>query len=131
MGREMVWLLLALQVKHFVFDFAIQPRWMHANKGNFGHPGGIVHAWLHGIATGVILSALGFWPLAIPICALEFVAHYVIDWTKMNITRIMGWVPIPKGPYSWPSSEAFWIFLGADQLAHQLCYVAIVAIALQ
>lgn len=125
----MIWLLLALQVKHFVFDFAVQPKWMHANKGIFGHPGGIAHAALHGVASGVILWALGFGSISVAVCAAEFIAHYTIDWTKMNITRAMRWVPVPQGPYSWPHSEAFWIFLGVDQLAHQLCYVAIVAIA--
>lgn len=123
----MILLLALLQAKHFGFDFGIQPRWMHQNKGTFGHPGGIVHALLQAIPTALILLALGIrWETAVLLAIAEFVIHYAIDFAKVKITRLMGWVPIPPGPYRWPQSEAFWIFLGFDQLLHQATYIWII-----
>lgn len=51
----LVWLLLALQIKHFIWDFYYQPPYMWQNKGTFGHPGGIVHSGLHAITTFYLL----------------------------------------------------------------------------
>jgi hypothetical protein len=49
---------------------------------------------------------------------LDFVAHYHIDWAKMN----------------WGQRDtrhpSFWAHLGLDQMAHHLTYVGIVAIIL-
>lgn len=126
----MIELLFALQTKHFVADWLFQPRYMHTNKGTFGHPGGLLHAGLHGLLTVIILLFFVDPRLAAMVAAAECAAHYLIDWTKMNVNRRAKLVPTPIGPYRWPQSEWFWIFLGFDQWLHQLCYVAIIWIVI-
>ncbi|AXQ69940.1 membrane protein [Caulobacter phage CcrSC] len=124
---QIVWLAILFQVKHFVFDWAYQPPYMWKNKGTFGHWGGIVHSGIHAIWTALILALFAAITLksddavrAIPLIALaEFVAHYLIDWAKMNINRKMGWTAT--------THHAFWVLTGFDQLLHQLTYVAIIA----
>lgn len=113
-------LLTLLQVKHFILDFWWQPPFMWQNKGTFGHWGGIVHSGLHALVTALIL--LFFIPsptIALFIATGEFIAHYLIDWAKMNINRKMGWTAT--------THNEFWQLTGFDQLMHQLTYVAIIA----
>lgn len=88
------WLVLALLVKHFVADVWLQPLWMSLNKGTFLHPGGLAHAGLHGLFTGLVLLAgtlAGVWPVTVGImlmvAAVDAVVHYGIDWSKMNIDK--------------------------------------------
>lgn len=50
----------------------------------------------------------------------EALAHYWIDWGKMNINQAMGWGPT--------NSECFWYTLGADQFFHYMTYLIILAI---
>lgn len=125
----MIALLLALQTKHFIADWLFQPRYMHQNKGKLGHPGGLAHSAFHALLTGFILIWFVQPEKAWMLAALEFGAHYLIDWSKMNMNRLCGFVPLPVSPYRWPQSEAFWIFLGFDQWLHQLCYVVIIFVA--
>ena len=56
------------------------------------------------------------------IYALEFMIHYMTDWSKMNINRIKGW-DANKNP-------EFWYLTGLDQLIHQLTYLGIVTVVL-
>lgn len=117
----MIWLLAFLLSKHFIIDFPLQPKWMYANKGTFGHPGGLFHAALHGHATILILGLMvpGLtWELIMGLGWGEIVAHYLIDWAKMNLNRKLGWGPT--------THEQFWWLLGLDQWLHGMCYVAIV-----
>ena len=49
----------------------------------------------------------------------EFVVHYHTDWLKSKIDAATGW----------PSTDVrHWMVFGADQLIHQLTYLAIVAL---
>lgn len=118
----MLWLFAALLTKHFIVDFPLQPKWMYANKGKLGHPGGIAHAVFHGWATLMILLVATKIPvfILVLISAAEIWAHYFIDWAKVNINKELGWGPT--------THEQFWWFLGFDQWLHQACYIAIVAI---
>ena len=113
-----IWLLAALSVKHFVADFLYQPPYQWKNKGTFGHPGGILHAGQHAVATYFVLA---FCPIsmlaAIAVCAAEFVIHYITDWAKMDINTRYGWGA--------NTHNEFWILLGIDQLIHSLTYVGI------
>jgi hypothetical protein len=114
-------LLFVFQVKHFVLDFLYQPPYQWKNKGTFGHPGGILHAGQHAVMTFCLL--LGFTGgslIALWLALAEFVAHYLIDWGKMNLNKKMGWGPT--------THEQFWQLLGFDQLLHQLIYLGIVLI---
>lgn len=108
-----------LLVKHFILDFLWQPKWMWANKGTFGHPGGIFHAGVHALGSMAILLYFQVEPFtAFLIFLAEFVLHYLIDWSKMNINKKMGWGA--------NTHEQFWQLLGADQLAHHLTYAGMV-----
>ena len=117
----LVWLLLALQIKHFIWDFYYQPPYMWQNKGTLGHPGGILHSGLHAITTFYLLFTFPVTAeLAALIAAGEFIVHYLTDYAKMNINRIKGW--------ACNTHNEFWQLTGLDQLFHQLTYVAILAI---
>ena len=86
----MILLITLLLVKHFILDFYYQPPYMWQNKGTWMHPGGIVHSGLHAIVTYVILT---FWlehPLGALILAMfEFIVHYLTDYAKMNINKVI------------------------------------------
>lgn len=104
-------LYITFFVKHFICDFPLQATpYMYRNKGTYGHPGGILHASIHGIGT---LSILG--PLAAIIDAL---VHYHIDWAKMRLGAHYNLKP--------DNSEMFWILLGVDQLFHYLTYAGLI-----
>lgn len=114
--------LFCLFIKHFVCDFPLQANpWMYRNKGTYGHLGGITHALIHGIGTFIVLFfwiGSGAWIFALA----DAIAHYHIDWAKMNISK--------KLNLRADNSEWFWILLGFDQLLHHITYFVIVAIAL-
>lgn len=120
------YLLILLFTKHFIVDFPLQKPYQWQNKGTYGHPGGLLHAGLHGIGT-----LLCFIVLLIPLELDVFVAslglamgdafiHYHIDWAKMKLNSKMGWGP--------NTHEQFWWLLGLDQFLHALTYLAIVGI---
>jgi hypothetical protein len=111
--------LLVLQLKHFVADFLLQTPYQFMNKGTYGHPGGFIHAGIH--ALGSMLAFFIITPsfgLGLAIVVGEFIAHYHIDWLKENTVKRQQWV--------FPQAEFWWTF-GADQVLHQLTYLAIAA----
>ena len=120
------WLLLAFVVKHFVCDYILQRNpYQYLNKGTYGHPGGLLHAWIHGVGTWFVLALLlppG--PFAFFVCVAlalaDSVVHYHIDWAKVNVCRRYNWKP--------DNSDNYWCVLGLDQLLHYLTYFTIVAV---
>lgn len=113
----MLGLLTALTVKHFFADFLYQPPYQWQNKGTYGHPGGLLHAGQHALATFFILRFFGYEWAALGLAALEGAIHYHVDWFKMAYNKKKGWGP--------QTHEQFWWLLGADQLAHSLTYLGI------
>ena len=111
-------LIFLLLLKHFVFDFWYQPPYQWQNKGTFGHLGGVLHSGQHAIATFAILLFFANPIAALVLSVCEFVAHYITDWSKMNLNKKMGWGA--------NTHEEFWQLLGADQLVHQIGYILIV-----
>lgn len=115
--------LLGLQAKHFLFDFVFQSDWQVRNKGRYGHAGGLVHSGLHAAGTFAVMglatlfgsTTLG---LALVLAAADFLIHYHIDWSKAQISRRLQLTPDRHG---------FWIALGADQTAHQLTNLGLMA----
>lgn len=92
---------------------------MYKNKCTFFHPGGLAHSALHAAATGLCLISTNVSDiLGTMIVASEFIAHYIIDWGKMNINARFNLTPM--------NSENFWRLLGLDQWLHSMTYVAIV-----
>jgi hypothetical protein len=116
-----LWLITALLVKHFIWDFYYQPPYMWQNKGTLGHLGGIIHSGVHALTTIIILYQFISPENAVLLGLFEFVVHYWTDWAKMNINRIKGWTAT--------THNEFWQLTGFDQLVHQLTYVAIIALA--
>ncbi|MBA2127675.1 DUF3307 domain-containing protein [Hyphomicrobium methylovorum] len=107
-----------LLVKHAVADFLLQTEAIYRQKGIYGAPGGLVHAFIHVALTAPIFV---LWPgggvaLAVAILVAEFIVHYHIDWLKERIVRSNGWKA---------SDPQYWHALGLDQLLHGLTYVAI------
>ncbi len=116
-------LLLGLQAKHFLFDFAFQSDWQISNKGIYGHPGGLVHAGLHALGTLVVfmvaaLGGLTTLTFALIIAVVDFVIHYHVDWTKSQVSRRLKLQP---------DRNSYWLAFGADQVAHQVTYMGLVA----
>lgn len=104
-------------VKHFIADFVLQTKYQYLNKGRFGHPGGILHAAIHSSATFLILQGFSdSVQLCTNLALVEFVIHYLIDFSKVNITK--------KFQLSPTNSDVFWMLTGLDQLLHQLTYIA-------
>ena len=122
MTTEILWLFLALFTKHFIVDFLLQFRYQYSNKGTYAHPGGLLHAGLHGLGTFVCFSWIGA-ELAFYLAVIDAVLHYHIDWAKMNLNKKLGWGPT--------THEQFWWLLGADQFLHSLTYIGLVAIVVQ
>lgn len=93
-------------------DYVFQKAYHFQNKGIYGHFGGIQHAGLHGVGTFICL--IYFTPMAIALGFLDFVIHYHVDWFKTKF-----------GPKD-STQSIFWVWFGADQLAHALTYLWIV-----
>jgi hypothetical protein len=114
---ELLFLILLFQLKHFLADFAWQSGWMVANKGTYGHPGGIAHAGVHAALTVVVLLTAPVPVVTVIAIALgEWVLHYHIDYAKSQLNRRAGLTP---------SDKSYWTLSGADQAAHQLTYLLI------
>lgn len=105
--------------KHAIADFFLQTRYQSVNKGRYGHPGGLIHAGIHAILSAPILvmlppSSLNY---GLAVLAAEYVVHYHCDWLKEQLIWRRGWTS---------TDGAFWRTLGADQLVHNLTYIAMV-----
>ena len=117
---SVILLLVLLNLKHFLLDFAYQPPYQWHNKGTYGHLGGIVHAGQHSLATLVLLCFFTHPVAALWLSFVEFFIHYHMDWFKMNYNKKKGWGPT--------THNQFWILLGFDQLIHSLTYIGIAAL---
>ena len=115
--NDTVWLMLFLFTKHFIIDFLLQAKYQWSNKGTYGHPGGILHAGLHGI--GTLISIMWYAPnMALQLASIDMLIHYHIDWLKMNLNDWFMWKA--------DTHKEFWILLGIDQYLHALTYIGII-----
>ena len=110
-------IMLLLIVKHFIVDLPAQTPYQWMNKGIYGHPGGLLHAGLHGATTFGVLVFFVVAPYALFLGVLDAIVHYHIDWAKMNINKHYGWTA-DKNP-------EFWWLLGLDQFLHYFTYIVI------
>lgn len=115
-----LWLMAALLVKHFICDYPLQLPYMLNEKGSYLAKGGIHHAILHGIGTGIVFALFGLTSIAIVMAVLDTLIHYHVDFLKMKINQ---WGNLK------PNNNRFWHLIGLDQLVHQLTYVLLVALA--
>lgn len=120
------WLLAGFQLKHLAADFFFQFPCMYRNKGIYLHRGGIDHAALHGLFTGIVLSLVMWNTLTYPFLffavVFDAVTHYHIDWAKVNICKKFKWGP--------ETSDHFWEMTGVDQYLHQLVYIILIVTGL-
>lgn len=107
---------LLLQIKHFLADFVFQTNEMIVEKGIYGAKQGINHSLIH--ALGTFLSFVWIHPIiGLATAFLDFITHYHIDWAKININK--------KYNYT-PKDHKFWVWLGLDQLMHQITYIILI-----
>lgn len=120
---DILWAFAILSGKHMVADFFLQTPYQYLNKGTYGHPGGILHSGIHAALTPLVylILAPASLLLAILIPVGEFVVHYHVDWIKEQAGKKGHW----SATHPW-----FWRALGVDQFAHNLTYIAIIAILL-
>ena len=109
-------LLGLLFTKHWFADFVVQFDYMVQEKGMYGANGGVHHMLIHAILTYIIVWSLFNPTLAILVATVDGLVHYHIDWLKMNISR---WRQLTIRDWE------FWMWLGADQLAHALTYIVL------
>ena len=117
-AQAVVLLLAFFGIKHFVVDFPLQKPFQYLNKGTYGHPGGILHAGLHGLGTIAAIWIFADLPWLVIMAVFDAVVHYHIDWAKMNLNKRFGWGPT--------THEEFWWLMGLDQLLHWLTYCVII-----
>src|SRR5436190_23409269 len=95
---HVLFLVAALQVKHFICDGPLQTRAMVEAKGHYGRPLGLLHALIHGAGTALVLAGFGFAAsMVLLLGLLDLVIHYHVDFSKENVGRKAGWTPAP-GP---------------------------------
>ena len=114
------WGFVLFEAKHFLCDFVLQTAYQYRNKGTYGHPGGFLHAGLH--AAGSLPAVLIFAQsggLVAAILAAEFAIHYHVDWLKEQVNKRCGLTT---------SDAPYWMVFGADQLIHQMTYLAILVV---
>ena len=119
MLNEFFLFLILLQVKHWYVDFVNQTNDEVVSKGIYGDRAGINHSAKQGIGTFLaVLFVAGFPYIAWAgiLGGIDFALHYHIDWAKININKSKNYtVETPQ----------FWMWLGFDQLVHQLTYLLI------
>lgn len=109
-------LLVLLQVKHVIADFALQGPYILENRYKWGHPGGLLHVAIHAAGSLIALLIVGTSAATLAILLVaEAAVHYHIDWAKDQITRRMGVTS---------RDRSYWVLMGTDQGLHQLTYVA-------
>jgi len=108
--------LIFLQIKHWYIDFVNQSEEEVVHKGIYLDWRGMKHSAKHGLATFAILytvTGFNYLYFALFLALVDFIAHYHIDWIKMNYGNRD--IRTPQ----------FWNHLGLDQMAHQICYISI------
>lgn len=105
-------------LKHFICDFPLQKSYQYLNKGTYGHPGGILHAFIQLIGTFLVLITFFSPQVSLIYAFIDGLIHYHVDWAKMNLNKKMNWKP--------DNSERFWELLGFDQFVHYSTYLGII-----
>jgi hypothetical protein len=122
------WVTMALcvlfEIKHYVCDYPLQKfPYMYKNKHLQWHPGGWLHAGVHGLGTlsvFLLLSMFAHVPIMVLVMAplLDTAIHHSIDHWKMNKCLDNKWGPL--------DSSEYWLILGQDQMWHKMTYYALI-----
>lgn len=125
-------LMTILIVKHFNADALLQFPYQYLNKGKFLHPGGLLHAGIHGILTTFCFISFPL-EVILTVTLIDTVAHYFIDFAKMNLSAIYKWSEydaIDGKSFLRINDNMFFVVLILDQCLHMLTYVLLIKIAL-
>lgn len=138
-------LLALLFVKHFVADGPLQTPYQLAYKGVWIHPGGLLHSGVHVGLSALCIMIWGvlFAPAdasfatimaatAILLLPFEFVVHYLVDYGKCAIEANHNWSRVELTADGArriviEDCDAYFVAFLADQLAHALTMIAMVA----
>ena len=118
---ELLLILVLLQIKHWYIDFVNQSLEEVQWKGTYFDWRGVKHSLKQGLGTWVV-----FWIFLDPVTAfilgfIDFFFHYHIDWAKINTNKKFNYTT---------ENPKFWVWLGLDQMAHQLTYLGLVYLLL-
>lgn len=122
---NLILILISLFIfKHFLIDFALQNKYQWANKGNFLHPGGILHSNLHLLGTFLVFGIFTnfdkeYFKFILFLSVIDFFIHYHIDLFKVKLSNDL---------YISNNSKAFWILFSVDQAFHLFTYVLLIYI---
>lgn len=113
-----------MSIKHTIGDYFLQTPYQFANKGTYGHPGGLLHSGLQAALTIPVFAVIAPASIlfAIGILAGEFIVHYHLDWSKEQLVKKYGLTQ---------TDNWYWHLFGLDQLGHMLTYFAIVALLIR
>lgn len=117
---EILILLSLLQIKHWYADFKIQTYMQTVKKGVWLDLIGVTHTMDHMWCSLTALLIFNFFHYLSPftmliVVAIEGITHYLIDFIKV------------KWGCKDNTSSLYWTQFGLDQLAHQACYILMVA----
>ena len=111
-------LLFALQIKHLIADFYVQPSRWFTDKHRYFSVGGSLHALVHALLSFLVLY--GFTRnlmFALILSVAECVVHFHIDWIKAKYGKMKGWKT---------DQQVYWWAFGSDQALHQITYIIMV-----
>ena len=106
-------LLFMLVVKHALADLVLQSRLISGDKSNLKSSKGYIHAGDHAVCTFIVLLFFTSFQNSVLIAMLDYVLHFIIDFTKTKLMRYY---------YIETNSKKFWIFQCVDKIAHYTCY---------
>lgn len=121
--QMVLYFVILFEIKHFIADFAIQayfPKYF-TNKHTYLSLGGLRHAAVHGLLTGVICLIHDNWVYTYYLATADFFIHYHIDVVKSKICYLFKLDP---------ATPLRRTIVGIDQLLHQLTHFAFVYILL-
>ncbi len=145
-------LLVIYQVKHFLFDYPFQTDWMLGKfKPGWDFLGPLAtHAGLHGLATFIIVQAVGFdFFSGVTLGLFDFVVHFTMDRLKAGPKYLGRFKPLSPKEYhelktntqeikigevyglsitkkKLLDNKYFWWSIGFDQLVHHCTHYAII-----
>jgi hypothetical protein len=120
---DLIAIITGLTFKHFVADFILQRRYQFMNKGTYGHPGGILHAGIHGLGTLLVLVFFLSLQASVLIMLCEMVIHYHIDWAKVRWNKRLNLDP--------KEGNEYWFLFGFDQYLHHMTYIGILILVIK
>jgi hypothetical protein len=131
MTDQILLLLVLLALKHFIADGPLQTAYQYENKGRLDHPGGILHAGIHGALTTLCVMTVDP-TMSLILGCLDFSVHFYIDYFKVNLTKSYGWskqVDCDGRKRIQVTSDWYFYALILDQSLHFMTYAVIARIA--